>query len=105
MPKTCSIPLLGLKRAREKAGLTQKVLAEKVNATVQYISILECGRATPSLELARDLADACGVDIPYLLHAPPPKSYSDRCASQAEQVLADANLPGAPAPKSQARTA
>lgn len=96
MAKTCSIPLLGLKRAREKAGLTQKVLAEKVSATVQYISILECGRATPSLEMAKDLADVCGVDIPYLLGEGQP-------ATTAEQYMERNGLTDASA--SQKRTA
>lgn len=45
-----------LKDYREKAGLSQEALAEKVDVTRQTIISIERSRYTPSLELALRLA-------------------------------------------------
>lgn len=42
---------------RKKKNLTQKELANKLNVTHEYISILERGLQTPSLLLAKSIAD------------------------------------------------
>lgn len=53
-----------LKDYREKAGLSQEALAEKVDVTRQTIISIERGRYTPSLELALRLAKvfSCRVE-------------------------------------------
>ncbi|MBW2964138.1 helix-turn-helix transcriptional regulator [Candidatus Woesearchaeota archaeon] len=45
-----------LKELREKAGLSQEALAEKVGVTRQTIISIEGGRYVPSLELALKFA-------------------------------------------------
>ena len=45
-----------IKELREKHGLTQEVLAQKVDATRQTILFLEKGKYNPSLRLAYKIA-------------------------------------------------
>lgn len=39
-----------IKRARRAAGLTSRELAEAVTLTPQYVRLIECGGALPSLD-------------------------------------------------------
>jgi putative transcriptional regulator len=52
-----------IKELREKNGLTQEVLAHKVNVTRQTILFLEKGKYNPSLRLAYKIARVFGVTI------------------------------------------
>ncbi len=52
---------------RQAAGLTQAKLAERVDVTVETISRLERGAATPSLASLAAIAEALGVELPELL--------------------------------------
>jgi putative transcriptional regulator len=52
-----------IKELREKNGLTQEVLAHKVNVTRQTILFLEKGKYNPSLRLAYKIARVFGVPI------------------------------------------
>ena len=52
-----------IKELREKNGLTQEVLADKVNVTRQTILFLEKGKYNPSLRLAYKIARVFGVTI------------------------------------------
>ena len=66
MPKSnriFSVPQFGpnLRTAREKAGLTQKQLAEIVGMTQKHLSMLEGGFADPRLAVAVALADALKI--------------------------------------------
>ena len=45
-----------VKELREKEGLTQKKLGEKVNVSRQAINAIETGKYDPSLWLAYDIA-------------------------------------------------
>jgi len=47
-------------RARMKKGLTQQVLAKKIGTKQSAISRLESGRANPSLNFLKRLAEALG---------------------------------------------
>jgi transcriptional regulator with XRE-family HTH domain len=55
-----------LKISRTKAGLTQKELAEKVHIATATISSYENGPNMPSLQIAIELARACGVTLDSL---------------------------------------
>ena len=55
-----------IKDYREKAGLKQSELAEKVNVRRETIVHLENGRYNPSLKLAMDLAGFFGVSVEEL---------------------------------------
>jgi putative transcriptional regulator len=52
-----------IKELREKNGLTQEVLADKVGVTRQTILFLEKGKYNPSLRLAYKIARVFGVMI------------------------------------------
>lgn len=60
--------LLGkvVKMARKRKSLTQKVLAEKINISRNYISDIECGRYIPSVEKLILLADILEIDLNIL---------------------------------------
>ena len=55
---------LKIKEIREKKGLTQLELANKLGTTYQVISDYERNKRTPSIERAMQLADAleCSLD-------------------------------------------
>lgn len=46
---------LRIKKAREEYGLTQELLARRINEKLSVIKRIEAGRLTPPLELARKL--------------------------------------------------
>lgn len=52
-----------LKELREKSGLTQKDLGEKVGVSRQAINAIETGKFDPSIWLAYDLASYFGLNI------------------------------------------
>ncbi len=55
-----------IKEFREKAGLTQADLAEKVGARRETIVHLENGKYNPSLKLAMDIAKVFDVTVEEL---------------------------------------
>lgn len=65
MPK-----LAGLRELRERHGLTQQELAEKVDATHGLISQYEHGITAPSMKRATKLAQFFGVTIEALFIEP-----------------------------------
>ena len=52
-----------LKEIRKARGLTQEALAEQVDLTPQYLSRLEGGRQSPSVETVAKLAEALQVEL------------------------------------------
>ena len=52
-----------VKELREKEGLTQKKLGEKVNVSRQAINAIETGKYDPSLWLAYDIAQLINMSI------------------------------------------
>jgi len=52
-----------IRELREKNGLTQEILADKVGVTRQTILFLEKGKYNPSLRLAYKIARVFGVMI------------------------------------------
>ncbi|MEO5338761.1 MAG: helix-turn-helix transcriptional regulator [Magnetospirillum sp. WYHS-4] len=56
-----------VKAFRQHRGLTQAVLAKKAGITPLYLSQIETGRRTGSLETLRALAKALGLDVTLLL--------------------------------------
>jgi putative transcriptional regulator len=55
-----------LKEMREKKGLTQEQLADKVGVTRQTILFLEKAQYNPSLRLAHKISKVLGVPITAL---------------------------------------
>ena len=62
---------INMKQYRKQRGLTQANLAEKANASTQYIAMIELGRKFPSLELLERLAIALEIDNLDLFSPPP----------------------------------
>ncbi|MDR2716853.1 MAG: helix-turn-helix transcriptional regulator [Treponema sp.] len=60
-----------LKQSRTKLGLTQAKLAEKADASTQYVAMIELGRKFPSLDLLERLAAALEIDNLDLFTPPP----------------------------------
>jgi len=60
-----------LKQSRLKIGLTQARLAEKAEASTQYVAMIELGRKFPSLDLLERLAAALEIDNLDLFTPPP----------------------------------
>ena len=54
-----------LRQLRERAGLTQVELAQRLGIPVTVVSAYECGRRQPSLETAGRLIDALGFDVAF----------------------------------------
>jgi len=52
-----------VKELREKSGLTQKELGERVGVSRQAINAIETGKFDPSVWLAYDLAKLFGLTI------------------------------------------
>lgn len=58
---------MGIKSAREKAGLTQIQVAEKMKISQSTIACWETGRALPRAENLKLLADILGCTVDELL--------------------------------------
>jgi transcriptional regulator with XRE-family HTH domain len=56
-----------LRALRKEQKLSQKVLARKARVSVSYVSMLERGERTPSLDTIETLAKALRVSPLYLL--------------------------------------
>lgn len=48
---------------RQKAGLTQQQLADKLGVSQQYIGNYESGKRQPKIQTLQKIADALGVDV------------------------------------------
>jgi transcriptional regulator with XRE-family HTH domain len=62
-----------LKALRERAGLSQQELADRIGVDQASVSRWENGRGEPGVSIAGELADALGVDVHTLAHPPTPK--------------------------------
>ena len=56
-----------IKHLRTSNGLTQQILAEKLDYSVPFISYLENGKATLTLPVVLDFVTFFGVSLDYLL--------------------------------------
>jgi len=56
----------GVKEHRERSGLTQKELGERVSVSRQAINAIETGKFDPSIWLAYDLAKLFDVSMESL---------------------------------------
>ena len=60
-----------LKSARETAGLIQGQLSDRTGITADYISLIERGRANPTIDVMVKLAEAVGAEVWDLIVLPP----------------------------------
>ena len=66
-----------IKELRERKGIGQKELAEKIKVTQQTISLYETGSREPRLKTWQKLADFFGVSVPYLQGIQPNYTQND----------------------------
>lgn len=64
-----------LKAIREKAGLSQKNLAGKLGVDENSVWRWEAGRAYPSVDLGKQIAELLGVSVDELLYGPQSKEW------------------------------
>ena len=58
------------KRLRQRAGLTQDALAERLHVTRQAVSAWETGKNQPDAQTLAAMAEALGADIRELIYGP-----------------------------------
>jgi transcriptional regulator with XRE-family HTH domain len=77
---------------RRDLGLSLRALADRVGLTASFLSQIERGLTSPSLESLRRISDALEVPIFYFLVEPDQKSPVVRRGKRAELKLPDSNL-------------
>lgn len=61
-----------LKKARLETGLTMRVISQKLGITENYLYMLEIGVRTPSLSLAKKIAEFYNTTVDKLFFANEP---------------------------------
>ena len=93
-----------LKRLRQRAGLTQDALAERLHVTRQAVSSWETGKNQPDIETLTALAESLNADVRELIYGPVPvarpyaryqRKYTVCCAVCAAVVLVTSGVSGA----------
>jgi len=69
---------INIKEQRHILGITQAVLAERVNTSTNYIAMIELERKTPSLYMIERIARALEIDPPELFSVKTVQSISLR---------------------------
>ena len=77
---------LRLRELRKSRGLTQKMLAERINKSVSAVSSYESNVQLPPLDVSKSIALALGISIDYLggNEATPAYTAKDLTEPQAE---------------------
>jgi transcriptional regulator with XRE-family HTH domain len=73
-----------IKNRRKSLGLTQEVLAEKVNTASTYIAMIESERRTPSFKMIERIAEVLKIEAPELFSL---KDYPLESISQIREEL------------------
>ncbi|MDR1839600.1 MAG: helix-turn-helix transcriptional regulator [Treponema sp.] len=84
-----------LKAKRQKYGITQAKLAEKVGVSTHHIAMIEIARHYPTLELVERIANTLDIEIYELfIVKPTPENAMERLhdtlVGNIERVVADA---------------
>lgn len=83
--------LLGarIKELRKRKGITQEQLAEKVDLATRYISLIEVGRSSPSLETIENIASTLEVELKDLfdyMHLDPERVAPKELGKSLEEI-------------------
>ena len=65
------MPILNIKELRERKGLTQTQLADRVNVTKAAVSMWESGKSTPLRKYRVALCEVLGCTEPELMGEKP----------------------------------
>lgn len=77
--------------SRERAGLTQEQLGEKIDRSTQFISTIERGVAGASLETVISLCDVLNVSSEWILRGRSPSASTETIAAKISS-LSDAQI-------------
>lgn len=78
-----------IKEVREKRGVTQAELAQRINRSVPTISSYETNAQTPPTDILVSIANALNVPINYLLEWESPMCYSTVGLNERQTRLLD----------------
>lgn len=78
-----------LREMRDKRGLTQRALAERINKSVSAISGYESNVQTPPTDVLISISQALHVPITYFVDLDCEESYSTRGLSQDQKEFLD----------------
>jgi len=71
-----------IKQLRKEKNLTLRELSQKADISISFLSDIENGRSNPSLERLKDIAEALGTTVSYLLGEAPnpyiPEEYTQK---------------------------
>lgn len=81
---------LRLKELRKARGLTQKMLAERINKSVSAVSSYESNAQLPPLDVSKSIALALGISIDYLVGNEEIPAYSTEGFTKDQTELMDA---------------
>ena len=76
-----------IQQSRERAGLTQEDLAERIERSTQFISTIERGVAGPSLETVLSICDVLQVSTEWILRGRTALPEAEAMASALEGKL------------------
>lgn len=79
-----------VKTLRKRLGWSQEFLAEKTGVTAPYITQIEVGKRTPSLDIVEKLATALGVEYKVLFE--PNNSPKHSATSEFSKHLLESKL-------------
>lgn len=57
---------INIKKYRDRANLTQQMLADKIDKSLNFVGKIEVAFSKPSLDTVIDIADALGVSVSEL---------------------------------------
>lgn len=61
----------GIRKARKKAGLTQRELADKLHVSLNTVSRWEVDSSKPHIDMLTHIAEALGCKVEYLVASNP----------------------------------
>ena len=81
-----------LAKFRKKRGLTQAILAEKVNVSTNSIARYERGELTPTVEIANKIAEVLETTVNELLNGPVSENWELKIKLAKEGVIEVGNM-------------
>lgn len=80
---------LRLRELRKSRGLTQKMLAERINKSVSAVSSYESNVQLPPLDVSKSIALALGISIDYLVGNEETPTYTAKDLTEPQAKLLD----------------
>lgn len=78
-----------LKTLRKQRGLTQKILARRINKSISAVSSYESNAQLPPLDVLESLSSVLNVSLDYLVGLDSHNSYSTKTLSAEQREIVD----------------